>query len=455
MNKGLYGYPLPPNRPTRVAPPKWANCQAWLSPGTYTTPFVVPQNVYQLYAVVIGAGGSGALSSSNSGSGLSATGAGGGGCIAAILDVVPGQTLPTITVGAGGAPLTAVNANGNPGGTSSLGAIMSATGGSGGVQSTAGTSALAGGAGGVGSGADGCRARVAASGGRGGNRSATSSTNWFGLVTGGGAAGTPYGNGGNGGDITITGGWNGSANLVTGGGGIAGGDGGDISVAGTSWTGNRAATGGGAFRFSAGDISLTTTGNNFLTGGAGTYGRSANIGGNFGGSARTMGGPGFGVVGGRSSTGAESNGSVLNTLYAFEPFSFLVDPSSFVGSGAGTMDGGAPTVPCGVGGFGAGGASGTAGAGTAGILAGAGNVGGGGGGNWTVSTDGFYSNISLGLGGGGGFYSNQGGGGAYQTSTIMGGGGGGMAVETATVNAFRVHGGGGDGAVFIFWTEGY
>ena len=27
MNKGTYGYPLPPNVPTRIAPPEWKNAK--------------------------------------------------------------------------------------------------------------------------------------------------------------------------------------------------------------------------------------------------------------------------------------------------------------------------------------------------------------------------------------------------------------------------------------------
>ncbi|NBO30163.1 MAG: hypothetical protein EBV05_00720, partial [Cyanobacteria bacterium WB6_1B_304] len=49
---------MPPNAQTRVAPPKWANYQAYLTAGTYT--FIVPANVYQVFGLVIGGGGNGA-----------------------------------------------------------------------------------------------------------------------------------------------------------------------------------------------------------------------------------------------------------------------------------------------------------------------------------------------------------------------------------------------------------
>lgn len=63
MNKGTYGYPLPPNAPTRVAPPEWRSMKAFFTPGTYSNE-VVPQNVYQMLALVWGGGGNGYAPSS-------------------------------------------------------------------------------------------------------------------------------------------------------------------------------------------------------------------------------------------------------------------------------------------------------------------------------------------------------------------------------------------------------
>ena len=104
MNKGNYSYPPAPNRPTRIAPPEWRNGKIITAT---TSTEVVPQNVYQILAMVFGGGANGTV----------ATGGGGGGFAMGIIDVVPGQLLPTITVGA-------------ISGTSSIGTILSATGGS-------------------------------------------------------------------------------------------------------------------------------------------------------------------------------------------------------------------------------------------------------------------------------------------------------------------------------------
>lgn len=146
MNKGNYSYPPAPNRPTRIAPPEWRNGKIITAT---TSTEVVPQNVYQILAMVFGGGANGTV----------ATGGGGGGFAMGIIDVVPGQLLPTITVGA-------------ISGTSSIGTILSATGGS---AST----------GGAGTASANLRGRLTASGG-----SPTGSN------SGGAASGSPLGNGG-------------------------------------------------------------------------------------------------------------------------------------------------------------------------------------------------------------------------------------------------------------------
>ena len=86
MNKGTYGFPIPPAMPTRIAPPEWRSHK--LISAT-TSSEVVPNNVWQMLALVWGGGAAG-------GSG----GGGGGGFAMGIIDVVPGQILPTLTVGA-------------------------------------------------------------------------------------------------------------------------------------------------------------------------------------------------------------------------------------------------------------------------------------------------------------------------------------------------------------------
>lgn len=156
MNKGSYGYPLPPNKSTLVAPPRWTNAKLILAT---TSTEVVPQNVYQMLVMVWGGGAHGNLSA---GSYLSGSG---GGFAMGIVDVVPGQKLPTITVGAAG------------GGTSSFGTLISATGGSSYNFPGSGTvnSSLRGG--------------FTASGGSGGYTGNA-------VVFSGGASGSPYGNGG-------------------------------------------------------------------------------------------------------------------------------------------------------------------------------------------------------------------------------------------------------------------
>ena len=156
MNRGLYGQPAPLGAPARVAPEIWRNYDLIT---VTTSVWVVPKNVFQIYAMVWGGGAAG----------TDATGGGGGGGFAmGIIDVVPGQMLPTITIGAGGAT------SGAAGGTSSIGAILSATGG------------VSQGAGGEGTTEAGLRNAFTAAGG---TANATAST-------AGAASGSPYGVGG-------------------------------------------------------------------------------------------------------------------------------------------------------------------------------------------------------------------------------------------------------------------
>ena len=157
MNKGSYGYPLPPNGFVRVAPSEWTQYKLIT---TTTSTETVPQNVFQMGVAVFGGGGTG---------GSAVAGGGGGGFAFGIVDVIPGQLLPTITIGASA-------------GTSSFGTLLSATGGTNAVTITPGT-------GGSGSGSSLLRGFMTASGGAGGS----------GNNGGSGAAGSFYGNGGTGG----------------------------------------------------------------------------------------------------------------------------------------------------------------------------------------------------------------------------------------------------------------
>jgi hypothetical protein len=110
--------------------------------GAYS--FTVPAGVYWLYATCVAAGGGGA--GGNSTAVTAGAGGGAGGTAAGWVAVTPGQVISYI-VGKGGAGAGYQGAGGN-GGSSSIGAIMSATGG-GGAGSPAG---CAGGPGGVGTG---------------------------------------------------------------------------------------------------------------------------------------------------------------------------------------------------------------------------------------------------------------------------------------------------------------
>ncbi|WP_431281671.1 hypothetical protein ACQW02_20000 [Humitalea sp. 24SJ18S-53] len=106
--------------------------------------FTVPAGVRRIRGRGWGAGGGGA-GNINTSSGVS--GGGGGGYAEGYFDVVPGQVL-AVTIGVAGVGGTnVVSGNGTVGGTTSLGALLSATGGGPGLYSNA-----SGGLGGVGSG---------------------------------------------------------------------------------------------------------------------------------------------------------------------------------------------------------------------------------------------------------------------------------------------------------------
>jgi hypothetical protein len=128
-----------------------------------------------MWVHVFGGGGGG-----KTGSGGQRTGGGGGGYAAGIINVTPGQTLPTITVGSGGTA-------GVAGGTSSFGTLLTATGGAASVYSS--TSAITA-TGGVGSYSGAVTDPVTYAGGSS-IRTVYSAYS----ATGGGAGGGPYGNG--------------------------------------------------------------------------------------------------------------------------------------------------------------------------------------------------------------------------------------------------------------------
>ncbi|PBJ06241.1 hypothetical protein BSF43_37230 [Pseudomonas ogarae] len=90
--------------------------------------WAVPAGVTKVFVEVRGGGGSGAFAALETGAG----GGGGGGFSTRLVPVTPGSVI-TVTVGAGGAYVTAANTVGNPGGSSSFGPHCSATGGAGGL----------------------------------------------------------------------------------------------------------------------------------------------------------------------------------------------------------------------------------------------------------------------------------------------------------------------------------
>ena len=96
------------------------------NPGVYQ--WTVPIGVLKVFVEVRGGGGSGAFAALETGAG----GGGGGGFSTRLVPVTPGSVI-TVTVGAGGAYVTAANTVGNPGGSSSFGPHCSATGGAGGL----------------------------------------------------------------------------------------------------------------------------------------------------------------------------------------------------------------------------------------------------------------------------------------------------------------------------------
>ena len=155
---------------------------------TFTTTgaqsFVVPANVYEIYAVIVGGGGGGAGSEGDRDEGH---GGGGGGALAyGTIPVSPGETL-TFTVGTGGNGGGQGN-NGQAGGNTTIaraGTVLIQAGGGAGGQAESSAAA----AGGVSSGT------FRTGGGNGGNGGASGTNNG----SGGGGAGGYSGNGGNGG----------------------------------------------------------------------------------------------------------------------------------------------------------------------------------------------------------------------------------------------------------------
>ena len=239
-NLTAFGQPPAPNKATRVPPPLWTKYKIIRDT---TSTEVVPDNVYQVLAMVWGAGGS---------SGGGGAGGGGGGFGMGVIDVTPGQLYPTLTIG----------------GTSSFGSLISSPAGSG---KSAGAAATI---------ANSVRSKFSAAGGAGAN-----------AYGGGGASGSPFGTGGNGGEGTINqgagggGGWGlgvggaGSTATTTyggGGGGLGtkGGAGSNTATSGAGGGGGSSSSGSGTTGGGGGDgaggtgatAPTTTTGTNAQNG---------------------------------------------------------------------------------------------------------------------------------------------------------------------------------------------
>lgn len=220
------------------------------TPGTYN--WTVPAGVTSVSAVAVGGGASGGSAG------------GDGGCLRwGTFNVTPGQSI-TITVGSGG---LGSNGNGLPGGSTSVGSLMTAYGG---IFSPKNTVSGVGGQGGG----------IGGQGGSGGG-----SGTGDGIVGAGGGGGGAGGYAGNGGY-----------------GGVGGSSAGNNGLAGGPGSGGGAGGGGGH------GGSLGTNGYAFGGGGIGIYGQGSNGTGGLGTTGSVPGTPGTGGSGGTS--GQAGNGTV-------------------------------------------------------------------------------------------------------------------------------------------------
>ncbi|HAH9930696.1 TPA: phage tail protein [Escherichia coli] len=108
------------------------------------TSWTVPEelrNGRKCYVKVIGGGASGGIGSTTA-SAVTCGGGGGGGGVAEGLVDLTGINSVSITVGAGGAPVSGISVNGKNGGSSSFGTYMSASGGYSGGQPSGGLGAV-------------------------------------------------------------------------------------------------------------------------------------------------------------------------------------------------------------------------------------------------------------------------------------------------------------------------
>lgn len=235
------------------------------SPFTFTKP-----PGYKIFGARIGAAGaSGAKGRTNSAGG----GGGGGATVERVLLASAFGATETITIGAGGAAISAVDTAGSVGGNTSIGSLLLAYGGGGGGRTTA-----AGGGGGGGGGTKAVGTSVTGqTGGAGGSPIAGAATTPGSSVFGGGGGPDGAGSGVTGGESVWGGG--GGSNGCTGtavaaiGGastyGGGGGGGGGQATAGGAGGGSLSGGAGGAGAFDTNTATDGTTGTNGYAGGGG------------------------------------------------------------------------------------------------------------------------------------------------------------------------------------------
>lgn len=205
--------------------PKRTDVQTFTSSGTWIKPAAAPSTALVIVETWAGGGSGGKGTNDKAGGG------GGGGEYAC--DIYPISMLAgteTVTIGAGGAAVTAALTNGNSGGNTTVGALAIAYGGGGGAKGAGNAPASPGGGGGGGGGdVAGGVAGVGANGGLratapggfgeiGGSRNATTPAPGINAGGGGGGGGSSISNGGAAGGNTLKGGGGG------GGGGRSSGD---------------------------------------------------------------------------------------------------------------------------------------------------------------------------------------------------------------------------------------
>lgn len=233
---------------------------------TASGPFVKPPGYSSFAGLAWGGGGSGG----KGGQYGSATGGGGGACVPFDVPAASVASSEDVVIASGGAPQLSDFASGNPGGTTSLGALVTAHGGGAGYGTNSFVNCSGGsGAGGLGAGVNG-----GSSGASGGSPSAASSSNDSGF---GGASAATNSNGGSAAYGGAAGGGAGTTTALNGGSALFGGAGGGAENYGASSQGL-----GGTSRFggSGGGGAKTTPGQNGAVpgGGGGATGTGTNSG---------------------------------------------------------------------------------------------------------------------------------------------------------------------------------